>query len=179
MIIAPLADPPPSSQLSRRLARIARPYLQATALDNGYRFFAPNPGPSHLVRYELYHPDGSRDDHVFPNREEHFPRLLYHRHFMLSETISALVGPFIEAPAEGFLNEDHRRDFYGAKQRGMALVRSVAEYLLHSNPEVGKVRMFLVTHRIPTPSEVLNGMKLDNRRLYEEVFLGEFTRSDR
>jgi len=178
VVIAPLADPPPSSELSRGLARIARPYIQAVALDNGYRFFAPDPGPSHLVRYELHNADGSQRSHEFPNRQEHFPRLLYHRHFMLSETVSAIAGPYTEEPPEGFLSETDRRDFYKAKGRGMILARSVAQYLLRCNPEVGRVRLFTVTHMIPILPDVRNGMKLDDRRLYNEVLLGEFTRGD-
>ena len=37
---------------------VFRPYLEAAYLDHGYAFFAPDPGPSHLVRYELEFDDG-------------------------------------------------------------------------------------------------------------------------
>ena len=59
----------------------------------------------------------------------------------------------------------------------MILVESVASYLLRSHPEVDEIRLFLVTHVVPTPADVRNGMKLDDARLYSELPLGRFTRS--
>ena len=78
------------SDLWRLLAVPLGPYIQAVDLKNhGYRFFAPDPGPSHLVRYYLTMPDGSQREGVFPNLAEEKPRLLYHRYFMLSEHLYA------------------------------------------------------------------------------------------
>ena len=68
-----------------------RPYLQILSLDNGYRFFAPEPGPSHLVRYDVTLADGQQIGGVFPNLAEERPRLLYHRYFMLSEFVNSLT----------------------------------------------------------------------------------------
>ena len=62
-------------------------------LANGYRFFAPEPGPSHLIRYEVTLPDGTRKEGFFPDRAHHQPRLLYHRYFMLSEFVNTLDNP--------------------------------------------------------------------------------------
>ncbi len=100
LVVAPLAAPPPTSQLARGIAAWFNPYLQALYLNHGYRFFAPNPGPSHLVEYELTFADGSTRSGQFPNLAEHQPRLLYHRHFMLSETIFALPTPPEFTPEE-------------------------------------------------------------------------------
>jgi hypothetical protein len=77
------------SVIGAELKKLYHPYITATFLDHSYKFFAPNPGPSHLVRYDLYFADGSsrvnRDDQILPDRVGHWPRLLYHRHFMLTE----------------------------------------------------------------------------------------------
>ena len=64
-------------------------------LDHGYAFFAPNPGPCHLVHYKVEFADGRQPvEGVFPNLKEEQPRLFYHRHFMLSETLfNAFVLP--------------------------------------------------------------------------------------
>ncbi|MFN0021864.1 MAG: hypothetical protein ACKVP0_26760 [Pirellulaceae bacterium] len=75
-----------------------RPYVSIMFLDHGYFFFAPNPGPSHLVHYKVDFSDGRKPvEGVFPNLREEQPRLLYHRHFMLAEALqNAFVPP--EAP---------------------------------------------------------------------------------
>jgi hypothetical protein len=84
--IAPFSVPP-SSPLAQQLATWFRPYLEAAYLNHGYKFFAPDPGPTHLVRYELQLPGGETKTGTFPNLAEQRPRLLYHRHMMLSERL--------------------------------------------------------------------------------------------
>ena len=51
VFVGPWAIPPHGSELARTIASGFGPYLQAAFLNNGYRFFAPEPGPGHLVRY--------------------------------------------------------------------------------------------------------------------------------
>src|SRR5258708_28220683 len=86
-VVAALVAAPPVSDLSSAVASVFRPYINAVDLNHGYRFFAPDPGPSHLVRYHLEFSDGSKRDGQFPNLDEERPRLLYHRYFMLSEKL--------------------------------------------------------------------------------------------
>src|SRR5688500_6992514 len=47
-----------SSPLADAVERALRPYIGAMFLDHGYFFFAPNPGPNHLVRYKVEFDDG-------------------------------------------------------------------------------------------------------------------------
>src|SRR6478752_178011 len=83
---SPLADP---------IYKAMRPYITAMFLDHGYFFFAPNPGPNHLVDYKVEFADGRPPiEGRFPNLATERPRLLYHRHFMLSESLyNAFVPP--------------------------------------------------------------------------------------
>ncbi len=76
-----------------------RPYASLMYLDHGYFFFAPDPGPSHLVQYKVEFADGRAPvEGVFPSLKDHQPRLMYHRHFMLAEALqNAFVPP--EPPA--------------------------------------------------------------------------------
>jgi len=67
-----------------------RPYQQATYTGHGYQFFAPDPGPSHIVRYEIEMKDGTQVAGQFPDRDKLWPRQYYHRWFMLSEQIHAI-----------------------------------------------------------------------------------------
>lgn len=93
VLLEPLATPPRFFGEPATLPQAARPwyqpYLTMLSLDHAYKFFAPNPGESHLLRYDLYYADGRKDvgdaKHAFPDPRQHWPRLLYHRYFMLTE----------------------------------------------------------------------------------------------
>lgn len=61
-------------------------YLDALYLNQGHSFFAPEVGPGHVIYYELF--DASNrllEDGTLPNKKEYWPRLRYHRHFMLAD----------------------------------------------------------------------------------------------
>jgi len=76
------------------IARFLAPYCGAMFLDHGYAFFAPNPGPNHLVDYTVEFADGRQAvKGRFPDLKEERPRLLYHRHFMLSESLNNRFAP--------------------------------------------------------------------------------------
>lgn len=85
----------PASQLARSTWSLCRPYLQLLYLNHGYHFFAPNPGESTLLAYTVEKPDGTTIDGAIPHPNIS-PRLLYHRHFMLTESL-AFVANISEA----------------------------------------------------------------------------------
>ena len=154
IVVAPWAVAP-ASMLSRQCWDFFQPYLEVAYLNHGYHFFAPEPGPSHLVRYELELPDGTRKEGVFPNREQHKPRLLYHRHFMFSEFLNTLIVG--EADPELV----------------KAVTRSYANRLLAEH-DADRATLYLRRHYIPTPDQVLKGTPLDDLSLYAERPLGTF-----
>lgn len=155
VVIAPLAVQP-SSALFGQIRWVFAPYIDAAYLNHGYHFFAPEPGPSHLIAYDLELPGGERRSGVFPDREQHQPRLFYHRHFMLSEKLLPL---------------DADRKTYDA------LVRSYADHLLAEHPEAVAVEMTYRAHLIVDPREFQEGKKsLDDKSLYLERKLGRFER---
>jgi hypothetical protein len=83
-----------SSALARPVALALHPYLQAMFLDHGYFFFAPNPGPSYLVRYQVEFADGREPvTGVFPDLKTQQPRLFYHRHFMMAVELTNRFAP--------------------------------------------------------------------------------------
>lgn len=145
---------PPSSILSQDVYAIFEPYVEATFLNHGYHFFAPDPGPSHLVRYEVVREDGSEVKGYFPDRDQNRPRLMYHRHFMMTEHLN------------GFMES-------GQKETAEKHIASYAHHLnqVHSGTEV---RLFLVRHELPSPGDVQGGMKLEDPSLYREKSLGTF-----
>ena len=172
VFVAPWSAPPPSSQLAVRCADLVAPYLHAAFLNHGYRFFAPDPGPSHLVRYQLEMPDGATVEERFPDPERHWPRLWYHRHFMVSESVFNVTEPYIAVPPEGSSPEERDR-FLRARESTDRFVASIARYLLRQQG-AQRAKLFLQAHVIPAPWDVADGMRLDDESLYEERPLGEF-----
>jgi hypothetical protein len=149
VFIGPWSMPGQTSELGATFGRAFQPYLDVLALGNGYRFFAPEPGPSHLVRYELTLDDGTLKEGFFPNRAEHKPRLLYHRYFMLTEFINSLSAGD------------------PANKAAVAYARGYAQHL--SAAENAKtVKLYLRRHYVPRTIEVRQGMRLDDKALYEE-----------
>jgi hypothetical protein len=74
-----------NSEVAEVYRRATEPARQALYLDHGYRFFAPNPGPSHILKYEIGMPDKTTVSGQIPDRDKFWPRVHYHRWFMLSE----------------------------------------------------------------------------------------------
>jgi hypothetical protein len=82
------SGPGSGSPFAEPLMNMWKPYTDLMFLDHGYFFFAPNPGPSHLLKAKLEFADGRPPRELtFPDREQQWPRLLYHRHFMLAEQL--------------------------------------------------------------------------------------------
>lgn len=152
LVIAPLAVAP-TSPLWQRAWMVCRPYLEGMNLNHGYHFFAPDPGPSHLVHYELRFEDGRVEHGIFPNAQQHQPRLRYHRHFMLSEFLNNLA------------IDDSRRELFDA------VTHSYAEHLRHEH-RAAEVKLSLRRHYVPGPQHVSSGKRLDDLSLFAERPLG-------
>jgi hypothetical protein len=142
IIIAPAAVAP-SSELIQAVWGLFRPYLQLLYLNHGYHFFAPEPGESSLLAFDVERADGTVVHGRIPNRGI-VPRLLYHRHFMLTEHLR-------DAPEE--LEQDW--------------IASFAEHLCH---KYGAARVSLAgqIHNLPTMEMVRQGARLDEPASFED-----------
>jgi hypothetical protein len=154
VFVGPWAMPPHGSELARTIAAGFGPYLQAAFLNNGYRFFAPEPGPGHLVRYEIVTRDGQEITGSFPDRKAHWPRLLYHRHFMLTEFLNSLGAP-------------------EAAEAATAYEESYAGHLANRY-DAKTVKLYLQQLRLPTMDEVRKGKKLNDPEFYDEHLVVEY-----
>jgi hypothetical protein len=148
IIVAPAAVSP-SSDLIQAAWDVCHPYLQVLDLNHGYHFFAPEPAESTLLAFEAQRADGT----VVSGRIPNFgivPRLLYHRHFMLTEHMK-------DAPAE--LQDEW-----------------VGSYAEHLCQKYGAVRVKLTgqIHNLPTMEMVREGRRLDDPSSYENEELGVF-----
>jgi hypothetical protein len=202
IISAPMAGPPPASNLSRRVESLFLPYLRAGFLGHGYRFFAPNPGPSHLVRYEVTLPDGGIENHRFPDPQEQWPRLYYHRHFMVAEQVNQLVQmPATEEFAAEIqerqnlieeLEQSGNRDLAKRLREGLMIDRSayerqrrmrdgliegLAKYFLRYH-DGQSIRIYSVRHPIPASDEVATGYRLDDPNSYLELLVYDSSQED-
>lgn len=157
-----------------------RPYLGALYLDHGYFFFAPNPGPSHLVDYKVEFADGRQPvTGRFPDLATERPRLLYHRHFMIAESLNNRFAPPTPPPepspppltASAGEKEVYRqvRANYDREVglwrhvRGqyVAMQASLSDHLQHKYGG-SRVTLTRVEHRLATPDEVqYAGRRLD------------------
>jgi len=197
VILGPLSNPIASRHLTAPLAAWVSPVHRALFC-HGYRFFAPNPGPSHLVQYKITRADGTQLESVFPNRETIKPRLLYHRWFMLSETVYSEHAQTPNRREFERLNlsrlqqvralnkslEATRQREEEAYQRTLkridVLVRDIARFLL--DREGGEeIELTVVTRTLPFPAEVRQGADLDDKRFlqYEtNSVIGRFSKDD-
>lgn len=177
-----------SSPLADALVGALRPYIVALYLDHGYFFFAPNPGPSRLVDYRVEFADGRPEiKGRFPNLATERPRLLYHRHFMLSEALSNRFVPPLPppepTPAALTADSAERAVFLLAKaehtralamwqrQRGQyEAMRSSIEGHLLAKYGGEKVTLTRIEHRLALPDEVQSADRaLDAADSYSEL----------
>jgi hypothetical protein len=143
----------PSSPTSRRVWDLFSPYLQAMYLNHGFHYFAPEPGSSNLVSWTVTREDGSSISGRFPNFDI-FPRLMYHRHFMLSEVL-------------GNSSPDLQPE----------IVRGFARNLLREHNGVS-VSLSSIRHELSSMPRIRAGGQLTDADLYTEQPWGLFTRED-
>jgi hypothetical protein len=162
LVLAPLSIPP-TSRLVRDLAQ--QPpmqwYLDGLYLNHGYHFFAPDPGAGRLVRYEVADErGGTMKQGEFPNSEVQWPRLWYHRHFMLADQAGA--GP--EDPADP---DSWKRKYLEAYARHLLRVHDG-----HS------ARVRWIEHRPLDPQAAYEGAKLNDPSTYQTLLEVVQRRSD-
>jgi hypothetical protein len=152
IVIAP-ASVAPSSELIQSAWRVFRPYLDFMFLNHGYHFFAPEPGESTLVSFEAERADGTVITGDMPSRKT-IPRLLYHRHFMLTEHLADTLRDSPEPIQQEWLD-------------------SYAEHLCRKY-EAARVTLTGHAHQLPSREDVRNGMLLTDPANYRHATLKVF-----
>jgi hypothetical protein len=176
------------SPIAGPLARFVQPYCQAMYLSHGYAFFAPDPGPNHLVDYKVEFEGGKPPvTGRFPNLQEERPRLLYHRYFMLSEALNNRYTPpeFAPEPSPPPLTASAvERDRYQVLKKAYETDRGVWQHSRkqyeamrvsienHLKQEFGgdKVQITRIEHRPADPDEIsIEHRTLDAKDTYREM----------
>jgi hypothetical protein len=164
--------PPPA--LPSLVAQVAGPYLDATYGGHGYRFFCPEPGPSHLIRYRMVMPDGTTSTGAFPDLNTEWPRLFYHRHFMLTEKLAGFWNPEVppaDAPPQA------RANWQSMRKTFETVARSYAMHLLASSA-AREITLQLVEHQLPGPNELADNISLNDAKLDQVLWTSPTYRSE-
>ena len=206
LILGPLSNPVASQNLTAPIAEFVAPVHRALFMGHGYRFFAPNPGDSHIVKYKITREDGTQIEGTFPDRKSMRPRLLYHRWFMLSETVFSEHAQTPSRSEFQNMNEDKKRRvrllvaggkrelaeeleneraadealYDSTLKRIQSLVKSMGKFLLEEH-DGQEIELSVATRTIPFPVEVRQGAKLDDDaflRFPANAVIGRFTISD-
>jgi len=153
------------------LSDTMKPYSQWLYLNHGYFFFAPNPGPGHLIQCKLSassadEPSGQESSQVLllPDRNEHWPRLLYHRYFMLSEFYTNRYAPE-QVTQELKKDLEFMQTWASDKELYDLIQSSIVSSLKHSR-NVEKVKLRRIERLLPDSQQVLKeGWSLNDPRL--------------
>jgi hypothetical protein len=142
-------------------------YYQPLYLDHGYAFFAPNPGPTHVVDFRVFNESGDIiKEGRFPWLPDCWPRLRYHRYFMLGENLNQLFVP--AEPPDAKLPPDVLKSI--AKQRvNYVTLKNAIEQGLAREYRGSHAVVERVSHRAPTYQEFMEGWSLTDPRLFERL----------
>lgn len=194
MFVSPWAVPP-TSGLAVTVQGYVAHYQTLLYLNHGYRFFAPDPGPASIVGFTITRHDGSVVNGIFPDRnaiDRDYPRLLYHRWFMWSETLGRLFGQWVSSAEFSRYLELEQKRVAELREQGFALEADRLAEQLQYDQEVwekseadrkqllapvarvllkrhqgAEIRLTLNRRMIPSLSEARAGMRPSDPRLLE------------
>ncbi len=136
-------------------------------MDRGYAFFAPDPGPSHLIQAAVIGSGGNVTEQLYPDLEQQWPRLLYHRHFMLAEYLSEIYeapGP----PDELYRIDPGEAELWKRLRGRYEHVRQSMVDHLQTQHEGQEVAIRRIEHGLPGLEDfVAEPIKLNDPRLYQ------------
>ncbi len=147
------------------------PYIEFAYLNHGYFFFAPEPGPSHLLEFQFPDEDGSAKSVRYPDRRAQWPRLLYHRHFMLTENLHQLWVPPVDLQLQSATQPTREQaqllDAWQQDRQRYERIRDSMVRHVSQRFGVDDVAMSRIEHVLLTPDEVhLRHTRLNDPSLY-------------
>lgn len=157
----------PAPVLAVMVSERLQPYLQATFLNNAYRFFAPNPGTPTVMWFRIQHEDHTICWAEIPgDAKSSLLRASYQKRLNLSLLLSQHLAP---DPQLGKLRFSPLGEICLS-----SVIRHLAYQIGGSKP-VKSIGVYLVQHAIITPQQVRDGWKTNDLRLYQAVFAGAYS----
>jgi len=145
-------------------------YSQFAYLDHGYAFFAPDPGPSHFIQAAIDLAPSERVELKFPDLQTQWPRLSYHRHFMLAEFFNDVYHPPGGPPPEISQNATASAEWLRGRKRFETVRDSILKHLRYEHPDA-TIAIRRVEHRQPGLPEFFEGeISTRDERLLQVLF---------
>lgn len=155
----------PAPRLAVAASQPTQPYLQATFLNNAYRFFAPNPGTPSILWFRVQYEDRSIRWIEAPASAGPLTYEAYQRRLNFTIMIGQQLAP---DPA----HEGKRR----MTPTGEAALASCARHIARMETrEVKSVGIYILHHAIITPEQVRTGWTPTDVRTYHATFVGAYS----
>ena len=138
-ILAGALAAPPASMLEREVAEVFAPYHQLIDQGYGYRYYAPEPGPTPVVTATIRFKDGRPEETLRIPERGVVPRLRYQRQLALANHLATDF-----SNAKKFAGDGMRRHYAG----------SYARHIAQSRPGCLSVTLFVQVHFFPSAEEV-------------------------
>jgi hypothetical protein len=165
--------PQPASLVETSLAGWFSPYYELFDLGHAYRYYAPEPGPTPVIRARLRFDDGRPDLELrLPDRDLS-PRLRYQRHLNLANHL------FVDF--QGSRPHEHGPGEAGHPGRPSRWAASYARHLCRAYSGCVQVSLYAQRHLLPGLDMVYReGLPdFDDERFYEvPVLIGEYSCDD-
>ena len=146
------------------LSSLTGGYSRWLHLNRGYAFFAPDPGPTHLIGAAIGEGDRRREI-LIPDLDRSWSRLNYHRHLMLAEYLHATYQPPGPPPALQRDAPERAAAWTARRERYETLRRSIIEHLEAEHDAPAAIRR--VEHLLPDyAAYVADPVPLDDPSLY-------------
>ncbi len=163
-----------SPYVAMQLNEPFQPYLETLFLRNGYRFFAPNPGPNFVVWFRLSYQDGRIRWIEFPKRQNFATPLAYTR--MLSvANMGSTTYPDEDDPDKGFVNPV-TQICLSSFARHIGSEKAVTQSL-RDEGDLMSIEIYRIAHLYIMPDQIREGWDYTDLRLYQPMYLGAY-RSD-
>jgi hypothetical protein len=134
-------------------------YLDALYLNHGYSFFAPEPPEGHLIHFQVLDERGGVvKEGQFPSKTDQWPRLRYHRYFMLAE--QCIVPAPTESESKRWEQEFlkcYARELLREYGGQSAVVERIVHYPLHRDDALRNMQL-------DDPRTFKSEMKVTQRR---------------
>ncbi|EKK01696.1 hypothetical protein RBSH_03022 [Rhodopirellula baltica SH28] len=151
------------------LLSVISPIAQMFYMDRGYAFFAPDPGPSHLIQASS---DAGETVQVFPDLDEQWPRLKYHRHFMLAEFLNDSYQPALPLEVSQLIGPELSPEELQTLRLGRKRYERILDSMVRHLESTGKSDVAIVRLEHQLPDFVLfaqENLSLTEERSYVEL----------
>jgi hypothetical protein len=189
-IVSAITSPPPSPWMTSHLwARVFRPHLEFSYVNNAYQFYSPQPGPANILWFCLYREDGTCEWLKVPRRNERLDPLgtEYYRRLSLTERVNQNVPMPFGPPQDSdyrrkIVSQDYpmhpempdNQQFRAPGEHSRQLLAGYARHVAFQHGPISSIKIYLTQHRMLSQLEYAQRKDPYDRDTYLPFFVGEF-----